>query len=259
MDEKRIGEIVLKVFEKAKREHASHSRFALSNHISDQSDLSSKTLERAYDRYFGKKKKHGPPNAESIDMFCKYLEYEDYGDYIVNNPIEEPPERERAKWKLIITIIVAFGAVLSIIWVLRNPVFPDDDDSPSNTENLNDSKKKNLDNQLIDKNCMTWADSVFVTISCDTGPFSKYGTKVEPLDRKRLRNMRKVEVNAAYKFFSEEGKPLIWYYKNATNEHEFFTAPGLHPVTDETLRKITEHIIEKYVPKHIDRKSSFLE
>lgn len=106
--------------------------------------------------------------------------------------------------------------------------------------------------------CMTWADSLYVSVSCNTRPFSKYGTDVKPLNQVELKNMRKVKVNAAYPFFSEDGKPLIWYYKNEDNGHEFFTAPGLHPVTGETLRKITPYIIETYVPIHSKKENSFI-
>ena len=106
--------------------------------------------------------------------------------------------------------------------------------------------------------CMTWADSLYVTVSCDTGPFSTFGTEVKPLDQMKLKNMRKVEVNAAYPFFSEDGKPLVWYFKNTDDEIEYFTAPGLHPTTGETLRKITPYIIQTYVAKHSFKEESFL-
>ena len=105
---------------------------------------------------------------------------------------------------------------------------------------------------------MTWADSLYIRVSCTTGPLSKYGTRIEPLDEKRIKNFKKVEVTAAYQFFTKEGKPRIWYLKNKKGEIEYFTAPGLHPVNEETLRKITEGIIQKYVPIHTTKEDSFL-
>lgn len=105
--------------------------------------------------------------------------------------------------------------------------------------------------------CMTWADSLFIKVSCDEGPLSKFGTKVEPMIVAEFKNMRKVKVDAAYQFFTDTGKPLIWYHKNGNNEHEYFTAPGLHPVDEETLRKITPYIIQTYVPMHLNKKESF--
>lgn len=249
MDENRIAEIVWMVFEKAKKEHASHSRFALSKHVSDHSDLSSKTLERAYDRYVNQIRKHGVPQAESVELFCKYLGFESYSDFVRRNPTDIPvngigqkkkKKKIREGWKkLIVTISIVSGLIIMIsgfqLWYA------------------------NSKNNLEDVECMTWADSLYVAISCNRSPLSEYGTQVKPLDPMELKNMRKVEVSAGYKFFSEDGKPLIWYYKNKENEYEFFTSPGLHPVNGETLRKITPYIIQTYVPLHTNNKNSFVQ
>ena len=235
MDEKRIEEIVLKVFEKAKKEHASHTRFALSNHISEHSDLSSKTLERAYDRYINKQRKHGAPHADSVNLFCLYLGYENYADYLKHN---RKNSKER-KW-ITITVSIVFGSILLILGVQYWPVI--------------DRMENNPENQ-----CMAWADSLYVKVDCTTQPFSEFGTKVEPMDQSKLDNLKKVKVNMATSFFTENGKPMIWYYKSKDGEMEYFTAPGLHPITGETLKKITPYIIETYVPAHINRKGSFVQ
>jgi len=73
-----------------------------------------------------------------------------------------------------------------------------------------------------------------------------------------LKNFKRVEVTAAYDFFTEDHKPLVWYYKNKDDEIEYFTSPGLHPITGETLRKITTYIIQTYVPIHSIKEDSFL-
>jgi len=248
MDENRIEEIVLRVFEKAKKEHASHSRFALSKHVSDHSDLSSKTLERAYDRYINQKRKHGIPQAESVELFCKYLGFESFSDFVRRNPIGLSDEGKVKKKKkngntgirkrLIVTICIAIGLVIMILGFQKLYVNPQ--------------------NNLEDVKCMTWADTLYVPISCDTSPLSKFGTKVEPIDRIKLKNFKRVEVTAAYDFFTEDNKPLVWYYKNKEDEIEYFTSPGLHPITGETLRKITPYIIQAYVPIHSIKEDSFL-
>lgn len=108
--------------------------------------------------------------------------------------------------------------------------------------------------------CMAWADSIYVQVSCSTKPYSQYGTHIEPLDKIKLESFKRVKVNMATQFFAEEtNKPLIWHYKHKDNEIEYYTAPGLHPVNGETLRKITPYIIQTYVPQHIDRKGSFVQ
>ncbi len=150
-----------------------------------------------------------------------------------------PPLEKKKRRRLIITISIAFGATLLTIFALNNPFY--------------DSNSPPYENQ-----CMAWADTVYIKVDCDMQPFSEFGTKVEPLDASRLNNLKKVEVNMATTFFAEDGKPMIWYSKNKEGVIEFFTAPGLHPITGETLKKITPYIIETYVPVHIQQSDSFL-
>ncbi len=107
--------------------------------------------------------------------------------------------------------------------------------------------------------CMTWADTSYVKVSCDMGSLSKYGTPIKPLNPAEFKTMKKVNVSMSFDFFSETtNKPLVWYYKNKNGEVEFFTAPGLHPVNGETLKKITQTIIENYVPLHSNNLNSFV-
>jgi len=98
--------------------------------------------------------------------------------------------------------------------ILNSPTFGDDADAISNTEMTSPSNIpiSNMMNST-EPPCMTWADTFYIVISCDTSPLSKYGAKVEPIDSIRLKNMRKVEVSPAYDFFTEDGKPLVWYHK----------------------------------------------
>ena len=146
------------------------------------------------------------------------------------------------KWGLVIKISIAFGAVLLTALALRDSLF-------------NPNPLPPHENQ-----CMAWADSLYVEVSCAAKPYSKYDTRVEPLDPFKLQNFKKVEVNMATQFFAEKtNKPLIWYYKNKDGEIEYYTAPGLHPITGKTLREITPYIIQTYVSTHINRADSFVQ
>ncbi len=229
MNEKRIGEIVRRVYKKAKEACASEAKNALTKHVEEnvfeeyRINISYKTVERAFDKYI-EGKKVGSPLAESVDLFCKYLGFKDYKDYIL---------KRKRKWILIVMVIIAFGAILFVPSILKNE-FSDG----FNSQNPSVSSKE----------CMTWADSLYVLVSCVTKPYSKYGTRVEPLDQMKLDNFKKIRVHAAYSFFADDGKPLVWYYKTKEDEIECFTAPGFHPTNGETLKKITPYIIDKYVP-----------
>lgn len=154
--------------------------------------------------------------------------------------IEE--EKKKKKRRLVITISIAFGAVLLTTLTLKNSFF----NSNSSTPNENQ--------------CMAWADSIYVEVPCAAKPYSQYGTNVESLDEVKLKSLKKVKVNMATQFFAEKtNKPLIWYYKNKDGEIEYYTAPGLHPITGKTLREITPYIIQTYVSTHMDRADSFVQ
>lgn len=249
MDDNRIEEIVWKVFEKANEKSVSKAKSALANQIANEITekykyIHPKTLERAYDRYINKNKKQGIPQGESIELFCQYLGFKNYADYIKKYPAKKGIGSKKggtikSKW-IVISIVITFVAALMIYGIQKWP-------------------SNNRVNYSKEENCMTWADSIYIRVSCTTGPLSKYGTRIEPIDEKKIKNFKKVKVTAAYQFFTIEGKPRIWYLKNKNGEIEYFTAPGLHPVNEETLRKITEGIIQKYVPIHTTKEDSFVE
>jgi hypothetical protein len=75
----------------------------------------------------------------------------------------------------------------------------------------------------------------------------------------KIKNFKKIDVNMATDFFAPAtNKPLIWYIKNKNGNIEYFTSPGLHPITGKTLDEITPYIIQKYVPLHLNDKDSFV-
>ena len=255
MDDNRIGEIVQKVFAKARGECISQKKNALAKHIAHQIQehhgyISYRTLERAYDRHILEDSTVSERNAESIDLFCQYLGYENYQDFIQKEtrakgaPQEEPPtDPNTKKTNVTFYLLAAIFVVVLMLVILGAWPFGN-----------NTAKKETT------ANCMTWADSLYVPISCDIAPLSTYGTPVVPIDPIKMKNFKKVKVNMATRFFSEHtNEPRFWYYKNKQGEIEYFTAPGLHPITGKTLDEITEYIIQKYVPVHRDRPDSFVE
>ncbi|MEM1336878.1 MAG: hypothetical protein AAGF96_03965 [Bacteroidota bacterium] len=239
MEEKRVAVIVRKVYETAIGNCVSHKYNALANYVEKEvfenhkKNISYRTVERAFTRYIDGNLEIGPPQPESVDLFCKFLGYRDYADYVKNNG--------RRKWSIAIKIALVFGSTLLITMAVRNLI-------------LGPSPKSSDTNQ-----CMAWADSLYVKVPCHIKPYSEYGTKVEPLDPIKLLNFKKVEVDGAFTFFSEDDKPLVWYYKNKEGQIEYYTAPGLHPLNGKTLDEITEYIIDKYVPIHVNREDSFIE
>lgn len=238
MDEIRIEEIVRRVFDKAKFGCVSHSRYALSKYVSDATGLSSKTLERAYDRYINGDLEQGSPNADSVDLLCRYLDYENYAEYVSKNALPTKEEDKGAsdeggvQMKWILYLIGMTIGVFSITSLVR----------------MNQEPK-----------CMAWDQTHYKEVSCSAEPSTLNGMAVVPYDKSKFVNLKKVEVTMSTPFFSEVNqRPLIWYHKTKEGEIEYFTAPGLHPVTGKTLDEITPYIIQKYVPMHTNHEDSFL-
>lgn len=95
--------------------------------------------------------------------------------------------------------------------------------------------------KVLDENCMVWKEDHYERIDCEK--ISDY-SMIVPLDTKILDNFKKIKVSDSTKFF-KNGRPAVWYLKQ-DNICEFFTSPGLHPVTKKTLKQITPYIIGKY-------------
>lgn len=171
----------------------------------------------------------------------------DHGDplHIFDNqtPTAKPKVPIKKRRRLIIRISTAIVCILVTFLILL--FWPTHNNGLPNPSDMDE--------------CMAWADSLYVQVPCTSKPYSEHGTKVEPMDRVRMNSFKKVEVGMATLFFSADDKPMLWYHKNKEGEIEYFTAPGLHPINGETLRKITPYIIQTYVPLHSNKKDSFLE
>ena len=230
MKEEIIKEIVEKVFQKAKTECPKHSRYALSNHIAESTTVSSKTIERLYNKYLEEKGSGGEQNEHTINDLCKYLGFESYADYVKQNSnrkisIDVKNGEKKKNWK----VLAAVSLIIVVALILG------------------------LSEKSKDPKCMVWRINHFEKADC----FASNSENIIPLDEVRLKNFRKVIVNISCNFFDETtGKPLKWYYLSG-NKIEFYTAPGLHPVNGKTLKAITEHIVDKYVPVHTYEASSF--
>ncbi|MBT9190402.1 hypothetical protein [Zobellia russellii] len=249
-------EILQIAFKQAEKEIGSNRKTHLARHLSDvlQEDYNYTISERTLRDYFNKIEKGdtGPQDdlkPKLIEPLCQYLGYANYAEFIKSHgssnrriPEQEvinPTKKSSKKiWVAVLLICLSIGVAISFLISQRS---------------INES------NAAIYKECMTWADSTYLKIACDVGPYSKYGTKVIPYEENRFKNLKRVKVHLAYNFFNEKGQPLVWYFRNDEKQYEFFTAPGLHPISEKTLKAITPYIIQKHVPLHNDDEDSFIE
>lgn len=234
MKSNRIEEIVRKVYEKAENNCASQSKYALSKHVENHTDLSYRTIQRAFDRYINNLDE-GEPSAVTIDIFCNYLGFENYADFRGQTVgVEGKKDKWNKKFVMAGGIVLVF--ISGVIFYLKQP-----------------EKNKTISAPV---ECMIWSKTHYEKISCD----KRLGKVVERYDPVKLENFKKIEVSLTTPVFDEDtGLPLVWYYKTRAGDIEFYTAPGTHPITNKTLKAVTTYIIEKYVPKHEFNADSFLE
>ena len=232
-----VRKIVKEVFKKAKEEYAATTKTTLSKYIAEKIDekfninISERTLIRSYDKYILEKKEIGSITAENVDLLCKYLGYADYSDYKRKNTSIKTNNRFLYFGVLVVSVLIT-------VFIYKN--------------RYNPKIQKNTE-------CMVWENNEYVKISCAKEYHPKFGTKVIVFDKRKMKNMKKVILKRSTPIFSTNGKPLYWYRKINSKEVEFFTAPGLHPVTGKTLKAITEAIFYRYVPIHSDDKDSFVQ
>lgn len=98
------------------------------------------------------------------------------------------------------------------------------------------------------KECMQWNNDRYIAVDCENTTNGIMGiTSAIPIDISVIEKFRKIAVDSTTVFFNAKGDPIVWYSKNPSGEIDYFNQPGLHPETQATLRKITPHIINKYV------------
>ncbi|WP_046743007.1 hypothetical protein [Kordia zhangzhouensis] len=245
-------DLIISAFDKAKKDEKEEtgvnmSVTGLSKRISDF------MLEECHFQYHEKSlrnKLKAAQKDEPVELkapvancLCKYLDYENYADFVMKNSnqiTQELHENERfidsGFLKKKIKKEVSMGEKLKIV-IQKNKVtlifclfviigF--------------------FSLVVINKQrWMVWENDRYVEVPFDV---EKYGLSNLKLFKKdRVRYFRKVNPDCEYAFFKPDGSENLWYQKSASGELEFFTSFGLHPETGKTLKKITPHMIKKYI------------
>lgn len=164
-----------------------------------------------------KKKEKKPEKPPVVIVLSEEMKAKDMEASLrANNVSEKNQVRKMQNWKL----YAAFGLlILTSGYYLKQEYYPP-------------------------KNCMQWATDRYEAVSCK-------GAKIQSLYEPRIIEwnaeliaFRKLTISEKTKFFIN-GKPAVWYSKDNTVV-EFFNAPGVHPITGESLKPVTRHIVETY-------------
>nr|WP_315175261.1 hypothetical protein [uncultured Flavobacterium sp.] len=98
-----------------------------------------------------------------------------------------------------------------------------------------------------DKNGMIWVENHYEVVGYDE---VKNKEDVKPINQFEVDHFRKISVCDTTTFFKNglHDLPMVWYAKEPiTGKYEYFSQPGLHPITGKTLKKISPYIIKKYI------------
>lgn len=96
-------------------------------------------------------------------------------------------------------------------------------------------------------NWMVWKKDHYVEVNFNLNKYDLNQLKLYKEDR--ILNFKQITPDCNTRFFNTNGHENLWYGKNKNGELEYFTDLGLHPETEKTLKKITKHIITKYICK----------
>ena len=97
------------------------------------------------------------------------------------------------------------------------------------------------------KNGMIWVENHYEVVGYDE---VKNKEDVKPINQFEVDHFRKISVCDTTTFFKNglHDLPMVWYGKEPiTGKYEYFSQPGLHPITGKTLKKISPYIIKKYI------------
>lgn len=219
--------IVKEAFEKTKEIIEKRDGVKISN--TKASEYLSETLQYEYEVPFSDKSlrdvcngKTSIKQAKVLNALCKFLEYDNYADYIDKNSL--PSKEMLVENKLVFFvkkhkvkfIIGSLFVVILVIFFL--------------------SAKK--------QRWMVWNKDHYEEVIFDTEKYNIGQLKL--YKEERILFFKKLEATCEVEYFDKSGKPKIWYGKNSKKELEIFTSYGLHPETGKTLKPISKYMIKKY-------------
>lgn len=226
--------LIIKAFEKAfveleqqgiKKPSKQKRAELLSDYVKEVSDfhLGEKTYRNYYNDAVKKVEEVDDIqiNSEVVAGLCAYLNYKSYQEFLKETPLQIKKSKfqllkphQKYSWVLaLILLCVTFFIVA--YWT--HP----------------------------EQRWMIWNEDHYEEVNFD--PKIYKAGMLEIYHEENLNNFKKLKVNCDTRFFSAEGDVMVWYGKSKEGALECFTAPGLHPKTGKTLKKITHYMIDKYI------------
>lgn len=196
--------------------------------------ISSKAIKAYFDKYVEKKENNaGEPSSELKNLIAQYLGYDDFLDFENKNKSiegdfssvkrDEEFLKKNVETKVFTKLIITIGVIIILFSGLYyKGMFTNKED------------------------CYIWKENHYLKISSSE---EKQNLTLICGQNSTVEKFRQVIITDTTTFFIK-GQPIIWYGKSNKGELEYFNSRGVHPVTKNELKPITEYIIKKYVYKN---------
>ncbi len=218
--------LIIKAFEKAKRETLTDKKTRMAKHLSDYifEETGEVYGEKSLRTHFTNASENAAENIEFkayvANALSKYLGYNDFSHFLRENTVGAKKAHSHFMSK-----INGKKKVLGSVAIAMFIGF--------------------FGYNTLKKDCMAWQVDRYVKVNCNKGDHDK---SVQ-YDKLIFESQKQIQPDCNYPFFKTDGRENLWYGKSAEGELEFFTHYGLHPVTGKTLNPITRYMINKYICK----------
>lgn len=198
----------------------------LANFINENEGF--KLGERSFRDYYNDAKKLSGEDSDIsikqlkvINGLCKYIGFDHYQAFLKN----VNHDKEKSKFNRVKVLIKENKVVLSItsLIIITFIVY----------------------NSVTKQRWMIWQDDHYVEVKFDIDKYNL--NQLKSYKEERILYFKQIIPNCNQKFFKDNGTENLWYGKNQNKELEYFTALGLHPETEKTLKPITQYMIDKHI------------
>ena len=136
--------------------------------------------------------------------------------------------------------------------IIENQIIQGNQINESNTlipeRNKNTSVSDEKRSSITENNCMYWTNTYYAEINCNAIENLPQDIHLEPKDEMKIKHFKKLMIQDTAKFLQQCKQRKFWYSKTH-NQIEIFTQPGINPVTQKSLRELSNYMIDKYFRK----------
>lgn len=214
------NQLLLKTFEKAAHDLKTNKPTQLAQHLSDyiREHSGEPYGEKSLRNHYTAVKKGDPIKLKKYvaNALSSYLGFKNYETFVEAHPSATVKKNRFLKWYIwslagiLIVIAVAFGH-----------------------------------HRLTKERWMVWQEDHYREAPFDEALLQQGTLKLYKEDD--ILHFKKTYPNCETPYKDPDGSALLWYAINPDNRLEYFTAPGKHPETGQTLKELSTYMFEKHI------------